>query len=421
MILFLHKLWYDTHSYVYCISFETISQPLKQNFFGKGGTFLKTVGIICEYNPFHLGHRKQILKIRQLCGADAAIVCLMSGNFVQRGMPAIFDKSLRAKAAIDCGADLVLELPVTYALSSAEGFAAGGVQILSPFCDSLCFGSETGDTDHLLKTAQALLSKDFPTFLREELDSGMSFPAARQAALSKMGQNSSLLEQPNDILAVEYCKAILSQGSNMTPLPILRQGSYHDTTVDPENPSATAVRSLIAGARDWKSCIPEAAHDTFTDAPIHTLEAGERAVLARLRTMSDDEFEALPYGSEGLWRKLMHNARSQATLEQVITATKSKRYTRTRLDRMVMCAFLGISDGMLNAPIPYIRVLGFSERGVTILKKARESGSFPHTGEKIADTYQTLEQRCDDLYGLFAVDHPSPAGLMEGRRIYFKK
>ena len=382
---------------------------------------MKTVGIICEYNPFHLGHEKQFRMIRQLCSEDTAIVCLMSGNFVQRGMPAIFDKALRAKAAIDCGADLVLELPVTCALSSAEGFAAGGVQILSPFCDILCFGSESGNIETLLQTAQALLSEQFPAYLRQELDCGKSFPAARQAALKKMGLDDSLLEKPNDILAVEYCKAILSQNSSMTPMPILRKGSYHDTAPDKENPSATAVRSLIAGAQDWKSCIPQAAHAAFDDAAIHSPEAGERAILAKLRTMTDEEFAALPYGSEGLWRKLMRCARSEATLENILTAAKSKRYTRTRLDRMVMCAFLGITEDTMNAPAPYVRVLGFSQRGIPVLKKARETGLFPHTGEKTDHPYQKLERRCDDLYGLFAEGTPCPAGFTGNRRVYITK
>ena len=382
---------------------------------------MKTVGIICEYNPFHIGHQKQFRMIRRLCGDDAVIVCLMSGNYVQRGMPAIFDKSLRAKAAIDCGADLVLELPVTYALSSAEGFAGGGVRILSGFCDNLCFGSETGSADRLLETAQALLSEPFSAFLRQELDSGKSFPAARQAALVKMGSDAALLEKPNDILAVEYCKAILSQKSPISPLPIVREGSYHDTLPDQENPSATAVRSLIMSAQDWKSCIPTEAHATFEDAAVHTLEAGERAILSRLRTMSDTDFEALPYGSEGLWRKLMHAVHTEATLEQILTATKSKRYTRTRLDRMVMCAYLGITAAQMREPAPYARVLGFSQRGIAALKAARETGLFPHTGEKVDHPYQALERRCDDLYGLFATDEVFPAGITEDRRIYFPK
>ena len=170
---------------------------------------MKTIGIICEYNPFHLGHQKQIDHIRAEFGPDAVIVCAMSGNFVQRGMPAVFDKSLRAQAAIDCGADLVLELPTVYALSSAEGFAAGGVKVLSPICDYLCFGSESGNADALLETARALLSPEFPPVLRKALEEGCSFPVARQKALEQMGCDSSLLENPNDILAVEDRKSVV--------------------------------------------------------------------------------------------------------------------------------------------------------------------------------------------------------------------
>lgn len=379
---------------------------------------MKTVGIICEYNPFHLGHKKQFDIIRQRLGEDTAIVCLMSGNFVQRGAPAIFDKSLRAQAAILSGADLVLELPVTYALSSAEGFAAGGVRILSGFCDYLCFGCESGTADTLLETAKALLAPDFPEKLRLQLDKGLSFPAARQAALEEKGE---LLKSPNDILGVEYCKAILSQNSSMKPLPIHREGGYHDTTPDSENPSATAVRNLIVSKRDWKSCIPPSAISAFEGAAVHTLAAGERSILARLRSMTDEEFEALPYGSEGLWRKFMHACRSCASLEDILTATKSKRYTRTRLDRMAMCAFLGITENMLNAPAPYARVLGFNDTGKALLKNARLSGTFPHTGDATKDPYERLEQRANDLYGLFCADGLSPAGSEQKRRVYIKK
>lgn len=382
---------------------------------------MKTVGIICEYNPFHLGHKKQIDRIRTILGPDTVIVCLMSGNFVQRGMPAIFDKSLRTQAAIHSGADLVLELPTVYALSSAEGFAAGGVNILSSFCDYLCFGCETGDTAALMATAKALLAPEFSPALRSALESGCSFPVARQLALNAMGANASLLEKPNDILAVEYCKAILSQCSSMKPLPIRREGNYHDTSADAENPSATALRQLIAEGSPWDAYIPSSAWDVFRNAPQFTLAAGERAMLSRLRTMSDEEFEVLPYGSEGLWRKLMHACRSCAALEEILTATKSKRYTRTRLDRMVMCAYLGITEKILNTPVPYVRVLGMRTSGIPALKKARETGLFPHIGEKTGDPYEKLEQRWDDLYGLFCQDAPSVSGQTSQRRIYLLK
>ncbi len=380
---------------------------------------MEITGIICEYNPFHLGHRKQFDIIRRQQGEEAGIVCLMSGDFVQRGHPAIIDKSLRAKAAVSCGADLVLELPVTAALSSAEGFAARGVEILSPFCDSLCFGAEGSDPAVLMDTARALLSDEFPPLLRTYLDKGLSFPAARQAALAEMGLDSTLVTQPNNILAIEYCKAILAQNSPMAPFPILRQGSYHAAAPDAENPSATAVRELLKAGGDWENYIPWEARPAFENAPLHTLAAGERAILARLRTMEDAEFEALPYGSEGLWRKLMHAARREKTLEDILTAVKSKRYTRTRLDRMVMCAFLGLTERDLTAPAPYVRVLALNDRGREILKKARQTGRFPNIGEKIDHPYQSIETRCGRLYGLFAADTLEPPDRNETARIVY--
>ena len=159
---------------------------------------MKITGIICEYNPLHLGHAKQMGIISQK-ETDTGIVCLMSGNYVQRGMPAIFDKAHRAKAAIECGADLVLELPVTASLSSAEGFATEGVRILGGFCDSLCFGAEDASPDRLMETAQALLKPDFSEKLKDSLTLGLSFPAARQRALEEMGLEGTLVQSPNNI------------------------------------------------------------------------------------------------------------------------------------------------------------------------------------------------------------------------------
>lgn len=378
---------------------------------------MKTVGIICEYNPFHLGHKKQLDIVRSTYGEDCAIVCLMSGSFVQRGMPAIFDKSLRARAAITCGADLVLELPVTSALSSAEGFAAGGVQILSGLCDALCFGTETGDVPSLMQTARTLLSPEFSDVLHLELETGKSFPAARQAALERMGADASLLTNPNDILAVEYCKAIIAQNSSLIPLPIHRMGSYHDTAPDPRNPSATAIRHQILNGESWKEFVPEEVRGLFENAPKFDLSAGERAMLYRLRTMTDEEFEALPYGSEGLWRRLMHASRSHAGLEDILTATKSKRYTRSRLDRMVMCAFLGITAQDLETSVPYTRILAFSNAGRTILKNAKGCVPLLHIGETHENPYWSLEQRCDDLHGLFRLESPQCAGGESQRRV----
>lgn len=375
-------------------------------------------GIICEYNPLHLGHKKQIDRIKATY-PNTGIVCLMSGNYVQRGHPAVLDKSLRAQAAIDCGADLVLELPVTACLSSAEGFAQEGVRILGSFCNRLCFGTESGSKESLLATAQALLSPRFSDALHAELEKGISFPAARQQALQAMGLQTDTLTYPNDILATEYCKAILSQGLSMEPMPIVREGSYHDTDIDAENPSATAVRERMLTGSDWLQYVPQEARQLFSQAPLHSLAYGERAILYRLRTMTDAEFEALPYGSEGLWRKLMHNARTLATLEEIITATKSKRYTHTRLSRMVMCAFLGITQQDIAAPAPYVRALAFNDRGRTILKSARQFGLFPNAGEAVENPYQLLERRAGRLYSLFCTDRQPPQ-QEENRRVYYR-
>ena len=377
------------------------------------------VGIVCEYNPFHLGHRKQIGIIREKFGAETGIICAMSGNYVQRGHPAVFDKTIRAEAAIRCGADLVVELPVTTSLSSAEGFAAGGVAVLSRLCDGLCFGAETADLRQLLGTAEALLSEDFPKLLRRELDTGRSFPAARQAALEKMGLPGAILESPNNILAVEYCKAILRQSSPMQPLPIFREGSYHAKEADFENPSAASLRIRLQNGLEISEYLPEPAGRVFAGAPIHTLEAGQRAVLSRLRTMEDAEFEALPFGSEGLWRKLMRESRTQATLEAIAAAVKSKRYTRSRIDRMILCAFLGITAQTLEAEIPYVRVLAFNDRGREILSGTKKDGFFLNAGQPAPHPLWEMEQRWEDLYGLFQTGAPGQPGAAKNRRVFY--
>lgn len=380
-----------------------------------------TVGIICEYNPLHLGHLHQMEAVRQHFGPDTRIVCLMSGNFVQRGQPAIVDKSLRAEAAIRCGADLVLEMPVTVSLSSAEGFAGGSVRILSQLCDVLCFGTESGTADTLMRTARALLSPAFIKYLRDALDQGISFPAARQQALEQMGLSARNLINPNDILAVEYCKAILSQHSPMEVFPVHRPGSYHDMEADDENPSATAVRGLMLNSGLWLDYVPKAARDCFRDTAFHTIAAGERAMLGRLRTMTDAEFEALPYGSEGLWRKFMHACREQASLEAILNASKSKRYTRTRLDRMAMCAFLGLTAEDFKTHQPYTRVLAFSHAGRQVLNAHKDSGTLLNIGQRVDHPCWELEQRISDLYGLFSLEAPDAPGQERSRRVYYSK
>ena len=381
---------------------------------------LTITGIICEYNPLHLGHQKQLDTIRAQ-NPENAIVCLMSGNYVQRGKPAIVDKMLRAKAAVLTGADLVLELPVTAALSSAECFAAEGVRILGQFCDTLSFGAETADKHALMHTAQILLSPAFSAALSKKLKTGLSFPAARQAALETMGADTVTILSPNNILATEYCKAILSQGLCLEPQPMIRQGNYHDTIPNRENPSATAVRKLMIQRGAWLDYVPAAAREVLASGTIHALSYAERAILAKLRTMTDEAFAQLPYGSEGLWRKLMHASRREATLEAVLAAVKSKRYTRTRLDRMVLCAFLDLTQHDLASQAPYTRILAFNDRGREILRTNKQEVPLVNVGETIDHPYQQLETRCNSLYGLFASGEPEAPNAEAKNRVYYQK
>lgn len=372
---------------------------------------MKTVGIVCEYNPFHNGHLSQFRRIREMWGEDTAIVCLMSGSYVQRGAPAIVDKSIRAQAAILCGADLVLELPPEISLSSAEGFAAGGVAIASRCCDALCFGTESMDREALLQTAQALCAPEFPLLLRQALSTGCSFPVARGRALTQMGIAWDV-SSPNNILGIEYTKAMLQQGSAMEPLPIFRAGSYHDTALCTDAPSATAVRQQMVSGGSWEAAVPPQAAALFQNATPHTLEAGERAILARLRTMTEAEFEALPYGSEGLWRKLMKAAGRYATLSEIVDAVKSKRYTRTRIDRMILCAFLGLTREQMGVVPSAVRVLGFSSQGRLILRAHPE---FRNVGEDVSPE----ELRLGSLYGLFSTQAPDAPDVEAKRRIFY--
>ncbi len=382
---------------------------------------MKTAAIVCEYNPLHLGHAKQYARIRQALGEDTRILCLMSGNFVQRGEPAIFDKASRAAGAVLSGANLVLELPLTAALSSAEGFAAGAVAVLDQLggIDNLCFGCESDDGNKIMSTAELLCSPEFSRRLQEGLKDGDSFAALRQRSLEALGGDGSLLQSPNNILGVEYCKALLAHNSAIRPLAIHRAGDYHDLLPDRENPSATALRAMLPGG-DWLSYVPEAAREILGSCIPHRLCWGERAVLARLRAMKDAEFEALPYGAEGLWRKLMANARQAPSLEALMAGVKSRRYARSRIARMVLCAFLGLSEADLTAPAPYVRILAFDEEGRKFLRAARERSALPllHLGETARGAFAELERRAEALYPLFLPPEEA-ATLPEGERVFF--
>lgn len=380
---------------------------------------MKKAGIICEYNPFHLGHARQLRLIKESLGQDTAIVCAMSGNYVQRGAPAMWDKFTRAKAAVACGADVVLELPITCVLQSAEGFANGGVEVLSRFgVDHLSFGAECGDGTLLMDLAKRMDSDSFPQKLREGLDRGLPYAAARQLALEN---NNNILSSPNNILGLEYCRAILSRNCTMQPLVIQRTGGYHDSVPTPDAPSATAVRRLYPSG-NWSDYVPAEAAAHFSDVPWYDVSYGERAVLARLRSLRDEEWMRCAHGSEGLWSKAMKAARSCGTLEEIIEATKSKRYPRTRIQRLLLCAYLGITQEHLAYPIPHVRLLALSEHGRTLVRQAKKDDQIVlvNPGQEPTDRdYYTLETRASDLFTLFSAPHcPAPCRLEQDARLF---
>lgn len=381
---------------------------------------MQAVGIICEYNPFHLGHARQLRLIRETLGPDTAIVCAMSGNYVQRGEPAMWEKFTRAQAAVLCGADVVLELPITAVLQSAEGFARGGVEILTRFggVESLSFGAECGSGEALMTLAQKIDTPAFGAALRNSLDQGLSYAAARQLALEDTG---GLLRHPNNILGLEYCRAILALHSDLKPLAVQRTGSYHDDSPNLEAPSATAVRQQFPDGL-WQSMVPPQTASLLDGRPWYRTEFGERAVLARLRSLTDAEWSVCAHGSEGLWSKAMKAARSLPDLESIAQAVKSKRYPMTRINRLLLCAYLGITEADLKRPLPYARILAASDHGRTLIRQAKKSGQLPlvNPGQTPDDQdYFTLETRAADLFSLFtAPGFPCPCRTEQDARLF---
>jgi len=283
-------------------------------------------GIVCEYNPFHKGHEYQIAETRRILGADSGIVCVMSGDFVQRGEFAVFPKHARAKAAVKCGADLVVELPVPWAAASAEKFALGAVSVLagSGVCSHLSFGSETGDISGLEETVGILSDPKINEKIAGYLQDGISYAAARQKAAEEIaGKNIGHLKSPNDILAVEYIKAIKALGVNIEPMAVRRIGAKHDGETENGFASASFIRESLLNGEDIKDFLPEKAFSVFSReieegrGPV-TLENAEVAILSRLRAMTEEEYNSLPENSEGLANRLRKNGRALGSVQEIM-------------------------------------------------------------------------------------------------------
>ena len=369
---------------------------------------MRTAGIISEYNPFHRGHAWQIGELRRRLGAETAVVCAMSGSFVQRGGFAIERSHARAEAAVRGGADLVLELPLPWAVSSAEGFAAGGVGVLAATgaVDTLVFGSECGDTETLKAVAAALASEPFAACLRQSLQEGVSFAAARErAARALLGDRASVLAQPNDILGVEYCKAIARQGAALEPLAIARKGVGHDGGAAEGFASASHIRELLlSGACADEFLTPESAEIYTREcaagrAPV-TMANAERAVLARLRAMREEDFALYDGGGEGLYHRFYDAVQRETTIDGILAAAKSKRYAHARLRRLLLAAYLGVTPSDMPARIPYLRVLACNARGREVLRRMKTTAAAPVL-TKSADV-RRLDAAAQRLFALTA-------------------
>jgi len=345
---------------------------------------MKIAGIVAEYNPFHKGHEYQIQKIREMLGADTGVVCVMSGDFVQRGEPALFSKYARAEAAVRCGADLVIELPVQFSVASAERFAQGAVSVLGALgnVDYLVFGSESGNTDLIARTAVILESPAFDRAIKNILESGCSYPTARSKALRQLMDDVDVTVAPNDNLGVEYIRAINHLGLSMKPISIQRLGARHDCRWDGEMKSGSEIRAIALQGNCISDYVPKAAYEVYMRETergrgLVSLEAMEQAILSRLRMGRLDKFVSLPDASEGLENRLFKACCEEPSLTAVYDRVKSKRYTHARIRRMTMCAALGISKEDQQLDRTYIRVLALNENGGKILRDAREQCTLP--------------------------------------------
>lgn len=396
---------------------------------------MHTVGIVCEYNPFHTGHAWQLAELRRRLGTDTGVVCAMSGNFTQRGEPAIVRKHTRAEAAIRGGADLVLELPLPWAISSAEGFAQGGAEALraTGVVDTLAFGSECADTERVARVADCLLSEGFAEALKEELTRGDSFAPARQRAAQRLcGADAKILADPNDILGVEYCKALRRSGGVIEPLALPRMGAAHDGGAVKGFASASYIREGILGkdARSNRAAgflTPDMlrlyeAERAAGRAPA-AMAAVERAVLAKLRTMKEEDFAVYDEGGEGLYHRFYDAARSATSVDALLDAVKTKRYARARLRRMLLSMWLGLRPSDKPEHVPYIRVLAMNDRGKRLLRRMRDTALLPvlikpADVRKLSDAAKKLmdtEARATDLYALSYPDLAQSAGGSEWR------
>ncbi len=346
---------------------------------------MRNAAIICEYNPMHNGHAYHISETRRITDSDG-IISLMSGNFVQRGEGALFDKYTRAKAALKGGADLVLELPALFTLQSAERYAMNAVKTLNALncVDFLSFGAECDDILKLENIARLISDEpdEYKKIIKDELLSGVSFPTARAHSVEKLlgGDSAETLLSPNNILAIEYLKALRRTNSSIKPIAIKRLGAHHDSSdITEGTASASAIRSIIinGGIENAMAFIPEECRDIYLGSPIYDFNTMNKAVIAEICKMGTENLKEIADVSEGLENKIYKSALVANNLTELAEMVKSKRYTLSRIRRILICAYLKITKEDLNKNPEYIKILGFNAVGQSILNDAKKVASLP--------------------------------------------
>lgn len=378
---------------------------------------MKIYGIVAEYNPFHNGHKFQIDDIRKKAG-DCAIVSVMSGNYVQRAETAVMSKYARAKAALLGGVDLVLELPMPYAISSAERFAYSSVHILNSLgaVTDISFGSECGSISLLQKAVEALYDENVNLKLKAELKNGVSYPAARFSAVRDVfgAETAAVLSEPNNILAVEYIKALKALSSDMKPHTVKRTGASHDSDEYVGNiASASKIRELIRSNAHTGLFLPFDSQAVLTNeiaigaAPSDMNRIGN-AVIASLKLKTPSDFNNIYGIGEGIENRLLSAAASARNLTELYDFAKTKRFTHSRIRRVVLNTFFGITNDITLSDPPYIRVLGFTHKGKDILRIARKNASLPivmtvgdvKKSGGLSERLYSLECRTTDIFNM---------------------
>jgi len=357
------------------------------------------IGIICEYNPFHNGHLYHLEKIKEIY-KDEEIILVLGGNFLQRGNLSILDKYTKTEIAINYGVDLVIELPFIYATQGADIFAKGALEILNALkCKKLIFGSESNDINNLKELANIQLSdKNYNELVKKELDNGVNYPTAMSNALKEI--NNSTVTTPNDILGLSYIKEIIKNNYNIEPITIKRTNNYHDTKLNQEIVSASAIRNALINKLDVKNFVPPLTYEklTFKNYTENYFKLLKYKILTEQESIS--KYQTV---DEGIENRIIKYIDTCDSLEELIEKIKTKRYTYNKLNRMfthILCSLE--KEEAKDNNLKYIRVLGFNEHGKKYLNKIKKEVSIPIITKLNKDNYEFLKNdiKYDKIYSL---------------------